>query len=235
MGEERNHNSQSRTAFVAFAKNPELVPVKTRLAETLGQERARRLYIALLQDCLTSLGSTKSVDRYLACYPDASGELLPRLGAEHGFKLIQQEGKDLGERMLNCVKNLLSSHSAVLVFGTDLPLLPLDGIEDSLGRMEYWDVLLGPSRDGGYWAFGANRVNDRMFEGIKWGSNSVFVETVKNCMKLGLEMAFLDVAEDVDDEESLMRFCRSLESGSKGACASRLVLEELGLLAGRNR
>lgn len=234
MGKEVNRNWQGKAAFVAFAKNPELVPVKTRLAETLGQERARRLYIALLQDCLTSLGSAKSADHYLACYPDASGDLMARLGAEHGFKLIQQEGKDLGERMLNCVKKLLDYYSAVIVFGTDVPVLPLQTISDSLGRLEYWDVVLGPSRDGGYWAFGAKRVNDLMFEGIEWGSSSVFVETIKNCVKFGLEVAFLDVCEDIDDQKSLANFCELLAKGSDGATASRSVLKELGLLVGRD-
>lgn len=165
MGKEEKRKRQGSTAFVAFAKNPEVVPVKTRLAKTLGQEQARRLYVALLHDCLASLGSTKSAEHYLACYPDSSGELMPRLAAEHGFQLMQQEGMDLGERMLNCVKKLLDSYSAVIVFGTDVPVLPLQNVSDSLSRIDYWDVLLGPSRDGGYWAFGAKRVDDSVFKG----------------------------------------------------------------------
>lgn len=234
MGKEEKQKRQGSVAFVAFAKNPELVPVKTRLAKTLGQEEARRLYIALLQDCLVSLGSIKSTEHYLACYPDVSGELMARFAVEHGFEVMQQKGNDLGERMLNCVKVLLPSHSAVIVFGTDAPVLPLAGIEKCLEQLDYWDVVLGPSHDGGYWAFGANRVDDRMFDGIEWGTDSVFVETIKNCVKLGLEVVLLDACEDVDDEQSLTRFCDLLESRSNGAHASRLVLGELGLLVRRN-
>lgn len=233
MSNQEGLSGGGQAAFVAFAKNPELVPVKTRLANTLGQEQARKLYLALLEDCLASLKSIKSVKHYLAVYPDVTGKLLPDLAAKYDFSLVEQEGEDLGERMLNCVKTLLSSHLAVIIFGTDMPELPLSGIEKTLSQMEQWNVLLGPSRDGGYWAFGANKVHDRMFDGIQWGGDSVFVETVKNCARLGLEVSFLDISEDIDDQQSLGRFCKWLAQRKDGAPASREVLKELGLLVGR--
>ena len=231
MGREKDDHWQGKVAFVAFAKNPELVPVKTRLAQTLGQDWASRLYVALLEDCLASLASVNGVEHYLACYPDVTGQLFQKLALEHGFSLVQQQGEDLGERMLNCIKDLLACHSAVIVFGTDMPVLPLRALDYSLGWMEYWDVLLGPSYDGGYYVFGAKMVHDLMFEEIQWGSHSVFVETIKNCVKLGLEVAFLDVCEDVDDDQSLGRLCKSLMSNGKEAPATRAVLENFGLLA----
>lgn len=224
-----------KAAFVAFAKNPELVAVKTRLAATLGEEPARKLYIAFLEDCLAKLKTNRTVAHFLACYPDMGGKVLPDLAAKYDFKLLRQEGADLGERMLNCVKTLLESHSSVIVFGTDVPVLPIDGMEKPLEHTEDWDVLLGPSRDGGYWAFGANRLQDGVFDGIRWGSDTVFVETVKNCVKLGLDLIFVDVSEDVDNEESLTRLCEMLEGSGDEAGASRLALEELGLLGGRKR
>ncbi|MBI4533716.1 MAG: TIGR04282 family arsenosugar biosynthesis glycosyltransferase [Candidatus Melainabacteria bacterium] len=219
-----------KVACVAFAKNPDLIPVKTRLARSLGQKVATRVYIALLEDCLSSLSSVNGAEKFLACLPDERGTFFDDLKTRHGVKLVCQEGDDLGERMLHCVRSLLKNYQAVIVFGTDIPALPVISIKHALDSMRHWDVLLGPSLDGGYYAFGAKKAVDSMFVGIEWGSETVFGDTVKNCAGLGLELMFLDVLDDVDNIESLIRLSRTLHQTGSRAYRTRWVLQEIGLL-----
>lgn len=221
---------QGKVALVAFAKNPEVVPVKTRLARSLGEDLSKRIYVGLLEDCLSSLQSIQGTQLYLACYPDDSATFFKNLEAKYGMKLLCQEGADLGERMLTCIKTLLASHRAAIVFGTDVAVLPVDSILKALSTMALWDVILGPSRDGGYYAVGAKTVHDLMFAGVNWGAQTVFIETVKNCADLGLEVAFLDVCDDVDDIDSLRRLGALLELQGYGAEATRALLKDSGLL-----
>ncbi|MBZ0185928.1 MAG: hypothetical protein K8F91_06700, partial [Candidatus Obscuribacterales bacterium] len=98
---------------MAFAKNPELVPVKTRLSISLGQNQAALIYTGLLEDCLEQLKSFSGADLFLACYPDRDGDFFKRIQYRHGISLIDQKGEDLGERILDCIGNLLDSHNSV--------------------------------------------------------------------------------------------------------------------------
>lgn len=219
-------------ALVAFAKDPSRVLVKTRLARTIGEGLATRVYSALLDDCLTSLHSLTSATTYLACYPDEKSHFFQDLERSLDVQLIPQSGEDLGERMLSCARSLLEQHSAVIIFGTDVPYLPIRSIETAVEQMQYWNVLLGPCSDGGYYAFGVNRVVESMLDGVDWGTESVFVHTVKNCVGLGLEVAFLEILDDIDDEQSLRKLCRQLRQNNVEASATRRLLEEEGLLVG---
>ena len=222
-------------ALVAFAKDPSRVPVKTRLACSIGADLATRVYSALLDDCLTSLRSLPSSTTYLACYPDEKSPFFQELERSLGVQLIPQSGEDLGERMLSCARSLLEKHSAVIIVGTDVPCLPVSSIETAVKQMKYWNVLLGPCSDGGYYAFGVNRVIESMLDGVAWGSESVFVETVKNCVALGLEVAFLEVLDDIDDEQALSKLCREFQRNSGETSATRRLLEKEGLLVGNRQ
>lgn len=219
-------------ALVAFAKDPSRVAVKTRLAHSVGADLATKVYSALLYDCLTSLCSVSSSTRYLACYPDEKSRFFQDFEHSFGLHLIRQSGEDLGERMLSCASNLLEEHSAVIIFGTDVPWLPVSSIETAMKQMQYWNVLLGPCSDGGYYAFGVNRVVESMLDGVAWGTEFVFLETVKNCAGLGLEVAFLDILDDIDDEQSLSKLCRQLQRNKGETSATRRLLVEEGLLLG---
>lgn len=219
-----------KVALVAFAKNPDAVPVKTRLARSIGADAATQIYVALLEDCLASLCKIDGTEKFIACFPDEHGAFFDRLRERHGIRLIGQEGCDLGARMLNCAKALLNEYHAVIIFGTDIPLLPVGSIQNALGSMRYWDVLVGPSHDGGYYAIGFRHTDDSMFAGINWGTEHVFLDTVKSCARLRLEVAFLDVLDDIDDLESLFRWSKALEKSANGACRTRLALREIGLI-----
>lgn len=224
-----------KVAVVAFAKNPDMVPVKTRLARSIGADAARIVYSALLEDCLTSLCSIQGTDKFIACFPDEHGDFFDQARGRHGIGLVSQEGRDLGERMLNCATALLNDYQVVIIFGSDVPVLPVSSIQNALNSMHFWDVILGPSRDGGYYAIGFRHRADSIFTGLTWGTESVFLETVKNCSNSGLEVAFLDVLDDIDDLDSLLRLSEALEVDADTACHTRLALREIGLVEGLAR
>lgn len=219
------------TALVAFAKNPDTVPVKTRLATTFGADQARLIYIAMLEDCLTALSCQPGTRLYLACYPDHRDEFFLSLAGRFQLSLIPQIGADLGERMTGCLEKLLSDHETVFVFGTDIPLLPLSSLDALLASRQNFDIALGPSPDGGYYALGARKeFNPGIFDGVSWSSGRVLEQTLANCRTLDLLVVFLDDCQDVDDERSLEALIRGLREDREAAPATRAVLVATGLL-----
>lgn len=217
-------------ALVAFAKDASRVAVKTRLARDIGPELAGRLYCSLLKDCLASIRTLSENNIYLYCYPDEKSSFFEKFEQEFALELRPQRGNDLGERLLSCARELLNEHSAVVIFGTDVPYLPVASIQSALACQHHWNVLLGPCGDGGYYAFGVNKIDDSLLSGVEWGTDSVFLTTVKNCVSLGLEVTFLDILDDIDDLETLQKLCSCLKDDPKIALATRKLLEKEGWL-----
>lgn len=219
------------TALVAFAKNPDTVPVKTRLATTLGAERARLIYIAMLEDCLTALSCLPGSRLYLACYPDDRDEFFLSLAGRFQLSLIPQVGADLGERMTGCLDRLLAEHETVFIFGTDIPMPPIASLSALLAARENFDIALGPSPDGGYYALGAaGEINPGIFDGVSWSSGRVLEQTLANCRALDLVVVLLDDCQDVDDERSLEALITKLKGDRNAAPVTRALLADIGLL-----
>ena len=151
------------TAVAIFARAPE-ERVKTRLG--LAPARATRLYAAMLQDVVATVREVSAAPELW--YADA-------LGPDFGLPLRNQRGPDLGARMAHAFEQMLQSHTAAIIVGSDAPTLPARCIDSAVAALRDHDLVLGPSADGGYYLIGARRVPS--FAGVRWSSASALADT----------------------------------------------------------
>jgi rSAM/selenodomain-associated transferase 1 len=192
-----------------MAKYPQPGQVKTRLAQTLGPERACRLYEAFLLDLRDRLQAARLDPMWAVWPPQADvSALLP------ADRVIPQEGADLGERMDRAATLVAAGSGApVVVIGVDAPHVPMAWIRRAGGEIEWGrDVVLGPARDGGYYLLAYRPPCPALFAGVRWGTGEVLAMTVARCEAAKLERGTLpelfdvDVAADLDD---LRGWCRA--------------------------
>jgi rSAM/selenodomain-associated transferase 1 len=194
-------------ALAVMAKAPIAGEVKTRLVPPLTQEQAADLYRALLLDQLKHLQGFPTADRYLVYTPEDSAPLMKRL-APPNFHCLAQRGGDLGERMNAAFIDLWRrGHRNVMLVGSDLPALPLTILETAFDLLaaSAGQVVLGPSRDGGYYLVGMNRPTSEIFEDMSWGDDQVLRVTLEKLSALGIKPALLPEWFDIDRVEDLNR------------------------------
>ena len=207
-GTPHNHTGRSRPPEAApptlliFAKAPRPGAVKTRLARTLGNERAAALYRRmgrLVIDRVADAPATVTV-----CYtPDgAEEEVREWLGLGVARHWPQGSG-DLGVRMSRMFDRAFESSGRAIVIGTDAPAVDEKTIRRALQALDSADVVLGPSRDGGYYLLGLRRPRPELFTGIRWSTGSVMSETVERARASGLDVTFLEVESDIDTAADL--------------------------------
>lgn len=221
-------NLARKVAFVAFAKDPEAIPVKTRLARSVGQAGADIIYLAMLEDCLQELCSAKYADTFLACYPNDNSDLFKQLAIAYDITLIKQAGTDLGERMYSCAFSILQEYDTVFLFGTDLPIIPVETIRVALSTRG-WDVLFGPCKDGGFYTIGFRKLVAKIFVDVDWDTDSSLIQTVRNCVSSELEVLFIDLCTDIDDLDSLRYWQSRLARTKSGAEHTRAAVKNLKL------
>ena len=196
-------------SLVLFAKVPALGKVKTRLAASLGEADALRVYEACLKDSLSLLhhwantqneGVAKRARVYLAEPESAPHELLQNL------EVYYQEGQDLGERMQQCCDaEFEMGASKVVIIGADSPTLPSHMLKQAFSALAWHDVVLGPAFDGGYWLLGAREKTPAIFSGIQWSTDSVMTQTLVNVQREQCDTALLPFWYDIDDIEDIRR------------------------------
>lgn len=194
-----------RSLLILFAKSPTARHVKTRLKNVLTQKERGCLQEAFILDTLL-LTARLPVKRAIACMPDIHDPFFTRCEKEHATLLIRQEGADLGERMKNafCWGFSLGFKRVVLI-GSDSPTLPIPFIEEAFTQLATVPIVLGPAIDGGYYLIGEaprkGKALPDLFSGIKWGSKTVLLESLRRLH--GMAHHLLPFWYDVDRPSDL--------------------------------
>ena len=161
------------------------------------------------------LAKDSLVDIHLAVSGITYG-LAKKWAKEKGIKSVTTQGEGtLGLRMRRQVikaQKLLSTNPGearpAILIGTDLPDLSKEDLINAIEMLETKDLVIGPSRDGGYWLIGLSQklampVTIWPFSGIAWGSKEVLGETLARAKKEEILTGILSVRNDLDMVEDL--------------------------------
>jgi uncharacterized protein len=206
--------SRSANALIVMAKAPVAGEVKSRLAPPLSLEEAAELYRCLLLDLLENIASFEEADLYLAFAPADAAHLFGDL-ASPSFTCVPQRSGDLGERMAGIFKDSFEKgYRRVVVIGSDLPVFPSSFLRDAFRALAgSSDVVLGPSRDGGYYLIGLSRLVAEIFTGIPWGTARVLQATRDRLSPIGVEPLLLPGWFDIDTVEDLQSLKQMVSTG----------------------
>ena len=191
--------------LIVFAKAPVPGTVKTRLVPAVDFETAALLHTALVERALDTAKRSELAAIELCCAPDSRHGFFESCAEDFGVALTEQGEGNLGERMLRTLTRRLASHAALIIIGADCPALTAKHIAGAASTLRAHDVVLTPAEDGGYVLIGATRVDEKMFDGIEWGSNQVLAQQRRNLEKLGFTWHEMPTLWDVDRPEDLPR------------------------------
>ena len=187
-------------ALLIFTRNPELGKVKTRLAKTIGNEKALTVYNDLL---LHTRNETQAIDCDKFVFYDSEiveDDIWPRAFYQ---KKLQSNG-DLGQRMHDAFKTLFEmGYQKCIIVGSDLFDLKAIIIETAFKELLNHEVVIGPAEDGGYYLLGLKKDNHAIFQNKDWGTASVFKATMRDLENK--KVAILDTLNDIDTFEDLER------------------------------
>ncbi len=197
--------------LIVFAKLPQSGRVKTRLAATIGPDRALRVYRKLLAAtlCLASRSPVERrewrFDAAPGVLPAGNAALLRRL-ANRGWIIAPQQGRDLGERMAQAIESGLDAGNSVVLIGADCPVLETGDISAAFDALKATDAVFGPAEDGGYVLVGLSRALPELFEAMPWGSDQVMSRSLERLESSGASVALLREMWDVDRQADLERY-----------------------------
>jgi len=188
--------------LIIFIKNPILGKVKTRLAASIGDEAALGVYNKLSEHT-RAVASQVEATRFL--YYDSEINFQDDWSQNLFEKKIQVTG-DLGSRMSDAFETCLERCNKVLIIGSDCPELSLAFIESAFRKLEFADVVIGPTLDGGYYLLGMKAHHDFLFADMTWSTDTVFSETENRIKKNGLLYALCPTLSDLDNIDDLNKF-----------------------------
>jgi uncharacterized protein len=201
----------TQNLLMVFIKNPVKGTVKTRLATTIGEDKALAIYEALLEITLQAL---KGSDAQKAVF--YSGYRADDTWLKNGFLQFIQHGHDLGARMEHAFDTAFSTgYQKVVIVGSDCPALSSSLVAEAFEKLDTHDVVIGPAEDGGYYLLGMKTLHPDLFRNKTWSTARVLPQTEQDLDRLGLRYHLLSELTDIDEEKDLKKFPHLLERVNK--------------------
>lgn len=189
--------------LIIFVKNPVLGKAKTRLAASIGDVAALKVYRQLLaytKLVVDGLDAEKSV--WYSSFIDQED-----IWTNGEFNKKVQTGDDLGQKMKNAFEATFAQEKsdAVVIIGSDCAELEERHVSEAFDALESNDIVLGPAKDGGYYLLGMRVFVPELFESIDWSTSKVAEQTLYAIKENNLSYLLLDELNDVDTVEDYVQ------------------------------
>jgi rSAM/selenodomain-associated transferase 1 len=187
-----------------MTKVPMMGKVKSRLGAEIGEKHAYMLYRCFLLD-MVELLSELGEDYIIYYSPEHAIEILNSIIGQD-MRYIYQIGENLGERLYNGLEKVRElGYRFGFALASDVPNLSLEYLKEAIESMKKHHLVIGPSFDGGYNLIGYNLKINRpeFYNGIKWGSNLVYDETIKRLDQIDKHV--LPLWRDIDNISDLRK------------------------------
>lgn len=118
-------------------------------------------------------------------------------------------------------------YDACILMGTDVPEVRSEYLERAFGLLEQNDVVLGPTRDGGYYLVGMKKPQRAVFDVEGYGQGSVLRDTMYRLKTAGCRVGLtetlwdMDVYQDLQGYRQRMREDKRLQETSTGRYLAR--------------
>jgi len=187
--------------LVLFVRLPRLGTGKRRLARDIGALGALAFERRMIVLMVRRLGRDRRWRLRLAITPDRSCREARRFGR---YAICGQGAGDLGDRMRRAL--VTSPPGPVVLVGADIPALAAAHVAAAFRMLGSHDLVVGPSRDGGFWLVGARRCPrlPPLFGPVRWSTRHALADVLAN-LPPAVRVGFAATLEDVDDGAAWQR------------------------------
>jgi len=199
--------------------------VKTRLAQNFPASAILELYRRLLDDTMALAKSLDDADVAIMC-PASDVEDLSR-ATGNGVRVVAQVGDGLAAGLTSVFAIFAAAGGRrIIAFNSDSPHLPASVLESAFAALLAFDVVVGPTHDGGYYLVGAKAPHPALFEGDGMGTKSALDALLARARAMKLSVGFTDPFYDIDVATDLMQLAAELRLTPSRAPRTAVWLKE---------
>ncbi len=178
---------------------------KTRLSKEIGFLESRRLTLNNIEK-IYKIFSGKRYSLNLYVFPK---KRFRTFSITFSKNLILQKGSDLGKKIWDLYN---VNEKSFVLFGSDIPEIEANIINSAFNLLKTNDIVIGPSKDGGFWLIGFSykRKISFPFKKVRWSTNNTLNDFTTNLDMLKIRYAFSKKLTDIDNLKDYCDYIKSL-------------------------
>ena len=205
-----------RIAVAAFAKTIGSFPVKTRLSNSIGKDKAEIFYWHCIESIRQLLRQLEEIN--FKAYWALGGQECLEKDCWQDFSTLWTGEGDLGQRLHQVYATLRLQQEGVVLMGTDSPQLGVKHLLTALEKLQENpdSCVIGPCFDGGFYLFAAQIPMDKsILTNIEYSQPTTLKKLLENLKEQGISTELLPVETDVDRREDFPILLKELEQQSQ--------------------
>lgn len=189
-----------------MAKAPQPGKVKTRLIPALGADATAKLAKKMLLATLRHAQAAAIGKVELCGSPTLTDPAWSEFEIASDIRHTTQCEGDLGTRMAEAVQRNLADQStdSVIVIGTDCIEINAGLLQQATLALKDHDVVIYPTKDGGYALLGLKQYLPGIFTDIPWSTSVVAKETLCRLYLMDVTVWVGPLLHDIDTPEDLI-------------------------------
>ena len=228
----------SPNLLVIVARAPVPGTAKTRLAATIGADRACALYRAFLTDLANRFPPPNAPYDFVWAFTPADADfraIVAGLAARPiapNTLFVPQDGDTFNDRLTNVFHwAFVRGYHRVSIMASDSPQLPARVATDAFASLAGHDVTLGRVSDGGYYLIGLSRFSTLLLD-LPMSTPNAADALAARARALHLSLGDISPSFDIDEERDLHQLRLALAPDGATAPATWGTLRQLGLADG---
>lgn len=204
--------SEANLTLQVFTKSPSNENVKTRLGAALSLSQRQALQKHLIHHTLSTC-SGLDANLELWSYPKAD-EWIYTNTKQYRVSQCVQQGRNLGERMLNALNTATARRQKTLLLGTDCPGITSMHLMECAKALEQVpeQLVFIPAFDGGFALIASSKpLSLNIFRHVSWSTSSVMATVEHNLNSLNLPYRLLEPLHDVDRPDDLRHLSKHIQ------------------------
>ena len=211
-------NKNQKTIIVLMTRWHSSFRCKSRLSKDIGASKAAKIQAKLTKHTIQVAKEIqkKGLADVKVAIDGIGINAAKKWANTNKIKTISTQGPgNLGTKMK---RQFLNTHlekkkstkipNSILLIGTDLPSISHFDLIQAIDILNYKEMVLGPSSDGGYWLIGlSNKLLSPLFiwpfSGINWGTNQVLQKTIRLASLNQIDYQLIQTKNDLDNISDL--------------------------------
>jgi glycosyltransferase A (GT-A) superfamily protein (DUF2064 family) len=223
-------SKHSAVHVVVIAKAPRAGFVKTRLCPPFTHQQAAELAAAALADTLETVSDAVTAGLVTGAFVVLDGD--PKLVAPPlNFPVLAQSEGTLDRRLAHAFDDVYRvARAPIVLIGMDTPHLTIGDLAQACDALssDGVDGVIGLATDGGFWALGLRRPDERLLLGVPMSTAWTGRAQLERLRAGGLNVVTLAEMCDADDADSAQlvaaaapdgRFARQLRCFATGVAS----------------
>lgn len=185
-----------------LSKNPELSDCKSRLKKYLSKDERIFLTKKMLEMTCYEVKRVAS-DACLHFFPNDNGEYIESLSEKFKIKTKNQKRGCLSDKIYFALDERKDMYQKRIVIGSDIPTISVNELTDCINSLDKHDLIIGPSKDGGFYLVGVTNNVHMIFKNMRLGKIP-FRDVLKKCISNNISFKVIRTLKDIDNIDDLM-------------------------------